>query len=67
MADFSVHYVVIPSKVFVKGTGHVTQNHIDWSGLYRRLRPQPFNVQGVEDPRPIEGQIWPRGLQNQNG
>lgn len=28
---------------------------------WKKFRPQPFNVQSVENPRPSDGQIWPRG------
>lgn len=65
MADFETHYVLVPTQIFVPGSGYITRNLVDSSGIWRRPRAQPFNVVGLEQPRPTEGQIWPRGILNQ--
>ena len=34
---------------------------VNSASRWKKFRPQPFNVQSVENPRPSDGQIWPRG------
>lgn len=52
--------VMLVSTGLSTGIAAVTPNQI---ARWRRPRPQPFNVQSVEDAVPTEGQVWPIGVQ----